>query len=592
MRRFRSFAFVTAILALAAPAHSQTSAAGALRVLGTVKTAAQPLSNALVIALNLEDLAATQTFTALDGSFALPALRHGIYKIIAVKQGFLPAITTLVPTRPQEKIALHLEPEKGRKRTASQEIWELRGSLPPDILRELDHMIEPLGSIVTYELPRFSGEMQSLTGVSRAAESPNFAQTSLGVQSRLTDNWQLDFSGNLHRVHQDPTDEEFFGKSIAESSTMEMELRSSSADSYKLASTKSRWLYAQPGADSIADVRAHNFEWKHGMSRVQVRYFAQDNLFHSSALSGSNLLEIAGNATVLQTRRSDLGLSVRVTQESADSNPDALRTADLAANGTFMLVPSLIVHYGMSSRLGVEGQELSPRTGAEWKIGRTTALVASGQYKVLDRGPASVVMPSIVFWSDEGRVMPKYAYSFGIVSGKDDNNRASAIMTVSAIDSPLRVVFTDGYDHFWDGLRVDSGDVRRDLRLAYRREIGNVMAFDFATTAGTATSRDVSFASREKVYVTGDLQSTFMPTRTTLAVSYREIQQPHDGTIATGDYRAERINVRMAQSLYLPIDVKLLLGVELARAENSPYLVDALTVDGSRKYIGGLALNF
>lgn len=591
MRLFRSFAIVAAFIAIASPAHSQTSAA-VLKVLGTVKNAAQPVGNALVIALNLEDFAASQTFSNIDGSFALPALRHGIYKIIAVKQGFIPAITTLVPTRPQEKLALHLEPENGRKRTARQEIWELRGSLPPDVLRELDHMIDPsAGSIVAYELPRFSGEMQSMTGVSPAAESPTFATTSLGVQSRLTDNWQLDFTGNLHRV-ADPTDEEVFGKSIAESSTMQMELRSATADSYRLASTKSRWLYAKPGADSVADVRAHNFEWKHGLSRVQVRYFAQENLFQSSSLGASNLLEIAGNATVIQTRRNDLGLSVRVTQESVDSNPEALRTADLAANGTFLLVPRLLLHYGMSSRFGVEGQEWSPRTGAEWKIGPETSLVATGQYKVLDRGPASLVMPSIVFWSDEWRVLPKYAYSFGIVSGKDANNRVSAIMTVSAVDSPLRVVFTDGYDHFWDGLRVDSGDLRRDLRVAYRGEIANVIAFDLATTAGTATSRDASIMNRQKVYVTGDLQSTFMPTRTTLAVSYREIQQPHELDTIVGDYRAERINFRMAQSLYLPIDVKLLLGLELARAENSPYLVDALTVEGSRKYIGGLALNF
>jgi hypothetical protein len=49
----------------------------------------------------------------------------------------------------------------------------------------------------------------------------------------------------------------------------------------------------------------------------------------------------------------------------------------------------------------------------------------------------------------------------------------------------------------------------------------------------------------------------------------------------------------MAQSLYLPVDIKLLLGLELARAENSPYLIETLAEDGrSKKYIGGLALNF
>ena len=37
----------------------------------------------------------------------------------------------------------------------------------------------------------------------------------------------------------------------------------------------------------------------------------------------------------------------------------------------------------------------------------------------------------------------------------------------------------------------------------------------------------------------------------------------------------------MAQSLYLPIDIKLLLGLELARAENSPYLMDSLDARGT-----------
>ena len=48
----------------------------------------------------------------------------------------------------------------------------------------------------------------------------------------------------------------------------------------------------------------------------------------------------------------------------------------------------------------------------------------------------------------------------------------------------------------------------------------------------------------------------------------------------------------MAQSLYLPVDVKLLLGVELARVQNSPFLLDSMLEDSSRKYLGGLALNF
>jgi hypothetical protein len=577
------------MIAIAAPVYSAAPLPTALQVLGTVTNSARPVANALVIALNLQDFVATQTYTMSDGSFDIPTLRAGIYKIIAVKQGFVPAIATILPTSPKHHVALKLQSDKGNKRSTNQAIWELRGSLPADVLRELDHVLQP-AEVVAYEIPRIRGEMFSLTGVSNQTASPAFAQTAVGVQGRVNETWQVGIRGNLQRF-EDPNDEVRFGPPVAESSVMSMELRTSPTSSYRVASTKSSWMYTDGQEGALeADVRAHNFEWQHGASRVQVRYFEQENLFRDLPV-GSNLIEIAGDVPLMQTRRSDLGMAIRVTQETVDSAAQILRTADVTANGTLTLVPSLIVHYGMASRIGVDGQEWAPRTGAEWKLTDNTSIIGSAMVKVIDRDPSPINLPSLVFLSEDARVLPRYTYTVGLVSGKDGKNSLSAIATMTAIDSPLRVVFTDAYDQFWDGLYVDAGDIRRDLRVAYRHEFGNRFAIDVATTAGTATRHDPAMHAREKTYVVGDLQSTFNPTRTTLAVSYREIQQPREN--GEEDYHTERINVRMAQSLYLPIDIKLLVGVELARADNSPYLIDTLTPEGtSRKYIGGLALNF
>ncbi|HYO77703.1 MAG TPA: hypothetical protein VE010_14685, partial [Thermoanaerobaculia bacterium] len=354
------------------------------------------------------------------------------------------------------------------------------------------------------------------------------------------------------------------------------------------ASTQSRWMYLdRVDGEQQADVRAHNFEFENGPAKVQVRYFQQDNLFHNSPAQ-SNLIEVSGAVPLMQTRRNDLGIAVRVAQESVESHRELLRTADLSANGSVQIVDALVLHYGMASRIGLDGQEWAPRTGAELKLTDSTSLVGSVLYKVLDHDVASLAMPSLVFWTDESRVLPRYAYTVGLVSGKEGKNRFSAVATFSEADDPLRVVFADEASQFWDGVHIAEGDVRRDVRLGYRREIGK-LAIDLAASAGTAAPR--LERKREKVYVTGDLQSTFTPTRTTLAVSYREIQQP--GENGDDDYRTERLHLRMAQSLYLPLDIKLLLGLELAHAENSPYLIDAFTETGNtRKYIGGLAVNF
>ncbi len=593
MRRFRVVAVMAAMMIVAVPARSEAPLPAVLEVLGTVSNAARPVANALVIALNLQDFQSVQTYSGSDGSFSLPRLRSGIYKIIAVKQGFHPAITTVVPTRANQRVALRLESEKKVKRSAGQEIWELRGSLPADILRDIDAVLEP-EEMASYAIPRFRGEMLSVTGVTNQPTNPAYAQTALGVQGRFGESWQIGVRGNMQRF-EDPTDNVRFGDTLAQSSVMSMELRSTGDQSYRIASTKSTWAYADPDNEREADVRAHNFEYRNGPARVQVRYLQQSNLFRDVALQDnrSNLLEVAGAVPLVQTRRNDLGVALRVKQESFSGQAALFRTADLAANGSIAVVPSLILHYGVDSRIRMDGQQWAPRTGAEWKLTENTSLVGSAMVKVLDRDTQTtlVALPSIVYFSEDGRALPRYTYTFGIVTGKDDANRFSAIATVTEVDEALRMIFADEQNQFWDGLEVEAGDVRRDLRLAYRKQFGNVMAIDVATTAGTASQRDTTMQSREKVYITGDLQSTFNPTRTTLAVSYRDIQQP----LEQGDdeYRSERIHVRMAQSLYLPIDIKLLLGLELARSENSPYLVDTLTPEGrSKKYIGGLAVNF
>jgi Carboxypeptidase regulatory-like domain len=595
MRRYRAPAVALAILAIASAARADAPLPPALQVLGSVTTAARPVANALVIALNLTSLQASETFTAVDGSFNMPSLPAAVYKIIAVKSGFVPAMAMIVPTKEKHRVSLALKNEKTAGRDTNQQIWELRASLPPDVLRDIDNVLrQPQAQMASLApmlaTPRFRGQMTSITGVPQQSSSPTYAQTALGVESRLGESWQLGFRGNLHRV-DDPTDDARFGTPLAESSAMQMELRSSPTEAYKLASTKSWWRYRDDDvAPQHADIRSHNFEWEHGDAKLQVRYLEQQNLF--TANPGSDLIEVAGNTTILQAGRTDIGVSLRVAQESLHNMPNAtFRTADLTANANVDVNTRLMLQYGVSSRLGLYGTEWAPRTGAEWKIGKETSLVASGLYKVYQQDQQNA-MPAIVVWSDESRVLPKYAYSVGIVSGDESHNGVTIVGTVMRADAPLRVIFTDGFEQFWDGLYVDAGDVRRDLRVNCRKELAKRVLVDISSSAGYIRPALPSLIDGNKNFVTGDVQSTYEPTGTTFAVSYREMRQPQQNR-AGGDYRSERVNVRVAQALHFLLDLKLLVGVEVARADNSPYLLDTIDPNGvTRKYIGGLGINF
>src|SRR5436309_4565137 len=111
MRRLTAFA-IASVLAVSTAARADAPLPAALDVLGSVSSAARPVANALVIALNLKDLGASQTFTASNGTFSLPKLPTAIYKVIAVKQGFAPAFATVLPTSATHTVRLSLDREK------------------------------------------------------------------------------------------------------------------------------------------------------------------------------------------------------------------------------------------------------------------------------------------------------------------------------------------------------------------------------------------------------------------------------------------------------------------------------------------------
>src|SRR6185436_750348 len=171
MRRYRALAVASTILAIAVTGRADSTLPPALQVLGSVTTATRPVANALVIALNLSSLQASQTLTAVDGSFNMPSLPAAVYKIIAVKAGFVPAMAMIVPTKEQHRVALALKNEKTAGRDANQAIWELRASLPPDVLRDIDNVLleaQPQAQMASLapilNAPRFRGQMTSITG--------------------------------------------------------------------------------------------------------------------------------------------------------------------------------------------------------------------------------------------------------------------------------------------------------------------------------------------------------------------------------------------------------------------------------------------
>ena len=69
------------------------------RLVGTVTAEHQPVVAAGVYAYRLADLTLRKVLTDIEGNFSFGQLPSGVYKVIAHKPGFLPAVTVLTRSR-------------------------------------------------------------------------------------------------------------------------------------------------------------------------------------------------------------------------------------------------------------------------------------------------------------------------------------------------------------------------------------------------------------------------------------------------------------------------------------------------------------
>lgn len=594
MKNIAWIAAVTLALAGAAPAEAEVRLSDVIEVLGDVSGASGPIEDALVVAFNLSNSYIIQTFSGKNGKFQLPPLPSGVYRIIAVKHGFTPAVATVTPSRNAgRELNLRLKPPGNVSRSDRDAIWEARRAIPSDILRELNIVDESLDLIASDgPAPRFGGQMVSTTGIDEAEGGSAFTRTAVGVRGRLAEGWVVELSGSMQMVH----DEVIFlptgaFEPVAEAADVSMKVQSGETSSYRIDSARNSWLLEpSSGPARTADVESHNFEWQRRNTNVQVRYLAHENLFQSSRF-GSELFELAAEQRVLSSGRNELGVALRVGQESLIGKPFSvpLRTADLSTQGSFELVPAFALRYGVQSRISAYGQEWAPETGFLLKLTPGTSLMVQGSYKIedLDR---TVAYPAMAYVDQPWRFAPRYHYSVALQHGTTESAHMVAKASVSEIDSVLRIVFDDRFEEFWDAFYLEPGDVYHAVSFGMRRQLGDSVAFDLETRAGQAES-DVS-PELSRHFVAGSVQSLYIPSGTAVHVAYRLIEQP-DSHLALLPQESERIHFRVAQSLGLPLGLRLLLGVDLARSLNSLVLADEETVDGyHRRLVGGLSLEF
>lgn len=596
MKRIPAIAAIVLLFSGVESARSEIRLADVMNVLGRVTESARPVDDALVIAFNLTSSYIVQTNSAETGAFRLPPLPSGVYRIIAVKTGFAPAIATVTPsTTGGHQVTLRLKNATEMTREDRDAVWEARRAIPPDILRDLNIISGDLANATQTVPPaRFRGEMSSMTAIAGGDTANGLAETALGVHGVLASGWQVGLSGSFRTIDDGsgtllPTASE---DPVAQATGLTMEISSGGASSYRLATTRNSWLVDESASGDVrAAVEAHDFQWRRNHSQVQFRYLSHANLFDAGPF-GTELMELAAESRVVDGSRNRLGVALRVGQESLSGAALAMpyRTADLATRGSFELVDAIELRYGLASRISDRGTEWAPESGVLIRLSPHTSILFEGTYKIEDADHPLSVYPSLAYIERPWGFAPRSRYGVSLTSGGSDRARFAASASVAEVDSRIRVVFDDQFEEFWDALYLAEGDVWRDVSLAVSRKVGDSFMVDLSSRAGYATRKETD--AEERVYVSGSLRSQYVPSGTALLLAWRYIDQP-GVTAGVASEQSERVNIRVAQSLGLPLGLRLLLGVDLGRAVNSPVLADTDASDEFQKrVVGGVSLEF
>ncbi|MBP1643561.1 MAG: Carboxypeptidase regulatory-like domain [Acidobacteria bacterium] len=140
-------------LVLGAPATARAEAP--VGVAGRVLADSNPVAEATVYAYQVVEKSLRRVLTDGGGEFAFSALPAGLYKIIAHKSGFAPAVTVLTRRSAEESQFLQVELPAVADAGADGGYWQLRAEVPGDVLREIQ---TPFGDeIVSLVPPSESG---------------------------------------------------------------------------------------------------------------------------------------------------------------------------------------------------------------------------------------------------------------------------------------------------------------------------------------------------------------------------------------------------------------------------------------------------
>ncbi len=611
---------------MAAPIASPVLASPAAPpISGIVSHLESPIAGALVILYNLGDTSLARSRTATDGTFVLASAAVGVYDLVAYKKGFQPALVRVwhqpVPEGVSSvRIQLAAKAERSDDPKASSSVWDLRGKLPADVLREiaLEAGAEEAPPLDRLRLDRMVvGQVSTVADMAQSDAS--LSRTAVGVRGGLPNGWQYDLRGDYSAV-SDRSGISDTSITTGNAAGLALDVAMSPLDRVSL-TTRRHTLSLHD--DQVASLQTHGISWSHdaeegNVESVAARYVEEANLYRATS-PGSNFFPLASRtwevrANFARAAGDSPGVAVGMTYRHREGT---IGPSGVGTDGTFLLsapdgdlsAASMVrvssraeVEGGVVARYLAGGYGIAPRLGARYDLGDKTTVFVRGLYRVVDSGTGSgTVLPLVTSVDENGEAVSRRGFTVGIErrAGPDGSFRAEA--SDQRVNEAVRAFFEGDFLTDFDSIYLFDGNTVRQYKLTGSHRLSDKLSGNVALRYGKIGGGPAPESA--KSYAITDNRGRFwsaraaveiLPTGTGVAVLVRGVRQSLATVAALRSNDSRKIAISLAQDLSVvgvnPFGsvCKLLVALESARSPS-------LTSDDSpstNRLLGGVAISF
>lgn len=602
-------------------------------VAGKVLQSTKPVVEARVFAYQLVERTIQKVLTDGAGRFVFDSLPAGIYKIIAHKPGFEPAVRLLQRSTADQAQLLTFELEKETQGTRAS-FWTVRSEIPGDVLREIDlpqlawaNESEDETAALAGAGSELKAEVSAIAGVHEIKPQTDvrISGGNVGVAGRLGD-VRVFLEGDFQAVESTTLPH---GDALAvdgSTRSVSVSVQTPNQGVFDLESIRNRLLTSENGLALPVEASQYRFGWnrevgERGETSFRGHYIEESGLYNKGWIEpvempfASRTLLLEGTYShKLDSGRLRAGLRYRERDGSytrryaGSSGESATELLDAFAGGDWQANDAVLLEYGLFTTMHDGSVSLTPRGGVVVQLGGEWQASAAAAHRLaVDEGAvAGAFVPLLVEGALDCSESEIACYELSVLRGSGEGDHVAFGGSYRELDTTVRMFFSGNFFDHSEGLFLVPGDALPELHASFRKRLTPGVVTRVSTSladGGGGVYRAVNNRLFENnvTLMSTRIDTSFEQTATGVFVAFHRLEQelvpyhPIRRRVAAETAGLERLEVVVNQDLSALLDLSadwaIRLGMELARGA-SFFHSDVDPSELRRQIMTGVAVRF